>query len=120
MSSITINQKKPDNEIKQFFDTFFTDSISYPANEVDAVVGFFESRGFSESSATSVSTVLLRQAKIDNVNTFALLDTLKGFSELQLSSVVAEILNYNRPKSSVLGYKLESTEEVLETRNIKT
>lgn len=119
MSSISSVRSKNDQELKQFFDTFFTESISYPANQVDAVVGFFENRGFDESASTSIAAVLLKQAKIDNVNVFSLLDTLKGLTEVQISGIVAEILNYNRPKSSVLGYKIEQSTEYLEKRNIK-
>jgi hypothetical protein len=60
----------------------------------------------------------MQQAKIDDVNVFELLDTLKGLDELQLSSIVSEILNYNRSKVSTLGYKLKSDTEKLETRNV--
>ena len=32
---------------KKFFDQYFTESISYPSNQVDAVVGFFENKGLT-------------------------------------------------------------------------
>jgi hypothetical protein len=62
--------------------------------------------------------VLLQQAKLDNVNVFDLLDTLKGLTEVQLSAVVTEVLNYNRQKTSTLGYRQEDKSELLEARNI--
>jgi hypothetical protein len=62
--------------------------------------------------------VLLQQAKLDEVNVFQLLDTLKGLNELQLSAVVAEVLNYNRQKNSTLGFRVEDTSELLEKRNV--
>ncbi len=104
--------------VRSFFDNYFNAPISYPAEQVDAVVGFFKKRGFDDLSANSTSIVLLQQAKLDNVNVFQLLDTLKGLTEIQLSSVVAEVLNYNRQKVSVLGYKQQNSGEYLEKRNV--
>ena len=106
------------NETKEFFDQYLTQKISYPASQVDAVIGFFENRGFENTSAIAVSTALLQQAKIDNVKVFELLDTLKGLTNLQLSDIVANVLNYNREKISTLGFKVESKYEKLEKRNI--
>lgn len=105
-------------KVKQFFDRYYTQAISYPANDVDAVVGFFTKRGFDEAAAISVSVVLLQQAKIDNVKIFKLLDTLKGLTDLQISSVVAEILNYSRSKISTLGFKVDASTETSDKRNI--
>ena len=42
-------------------------------NDVDAMVGYFESRGFSKQSSISTATVLLTQAKIDGINAFTLI-----------------------------------------------
>jgi hypothetical protein len=61
---------------------------------------------------------MLNQARIENVNPFQLLDTLKGLSDVQLSQVVTEVLNVYRDKRSVLGFKLTVLEETLESRNI--
>ena len=105
-------------ETKEFFDQYFNKSISFPSNQVDAVIGFFENRGFEKTAAQSVSTVLLTQAKLDNVNVFDLIDTLKGLSKVQLSKIVATILNYNREKISTLGFKTPSDSEKIEKRNI--
>jgi hypothetical protein len=112
------NSKDSASKVKTFFDRYFTESISYPANEVDAVIGFFKKRGFDDSAAISVSVVLLQQSKIDNVKIFKLLDTLKGLSDIEISSVVAEILNYSRSKVSTLGYKIDAPVEAVDKRNI--
>ena len=105
-------------EVKEFFDKYFTDPISYSATQVDSVVGFFLKRGFQENSATGVATVLLQQAKIDNVNVYTLLDTLKGLTDVQISGLVGEIVNYNRSKVSVIGFKTTDTVNRQESRNI--
>lgn len=107
-----------DKKVTEVFDNYFNKKLSFPSNEVDAVVAFFEKRGFEKSAAIATSTSLLNQAKIDGVRVFTLLDTLKGFNEVQLSAVVAEILNYSRLRTSVLGYKITGSTEKLERRNI--
>jgi hypothetical protein len=105
-------------EVKEFFDQYQVQSISYPATQVDAVIGFFEKRGFDKTSAISVATILLQQAKLDQVNVFELIDTLQGLNKTQLSNIVATILNYNRQKISTLGFRVENAAETAEKRNI--
>jgi hypothetical protein len=111
-------KRASDNDVRQFFDKYFTKSINYPTNEVNAVISFFEKRGFDKEAAISVASVLLLQAKIDNVKIFKVLDTLEGLDEVKLSAVVAEVLNYNRSKTSSVGYKRQDTVDKLERRNI--
>lgn len=117
--SKTVVYQDSANETKQFFDRYFVESVSYPSNQVDAVVGFFKKRGFDEVAASSVSAVLLQQAKIDNVNVFKLLDTLKGLENRQLSAVIAQILNANRSNISTIGYRSAPPQSPIETRNIR-
>ena len=105
-------------EVKEFFNQYLTEKISYPANDVDAVRGFFENRGFEKASAIAVSTALLQQAKLDNIKVFELIDTLQGLNKTQLSDIVANVLNYSREKISTLGFKVESKYEKFEKRNI--
>jgi len=68
-----------------------------------AMIGFFESRGFDNSSSESIATILYAQARKDGYKPLQILDTLKGFNKVELSALVSEILNYNRYKSSNLG-----------------
>ena len=120
MSSLP--KEAPDNHsdkgVTKFFDNYFSKELSFPSNQVDAVVTFFTKRGFDKTSAISVATTLLQQAKIDNVKIFQLLDTLTGLNEIQLSSIVTEVLNYNRPKTSTLGFKRTESADKIEKRNI--
>ena len=107
------------DEIKAFFDRYFQNEVTFPAAQIDAVVGFFLKRGFDEIAARSTSIVLLTQAKIEGVNPFSIIDTLKGVSDVQLSQVVTEILNTYREKTSALGYKIVNDDETTESRNIR-
>jgi len=111
-------ENRSDSDVKQFFNTYFTKQLEFPSNQIDAVVGFFENRGFEKTAAVSTAIVLLEQSKLDDIKVFQLLDTLKGLTELQLSSVVTEILNYKRPRSSSLGFKTSIQNNTLESRNV--
>jgi hypothetical protein len=118
ISNATITNNDSAQPVKTFFDKYFTNPISFPAGEVDAVVGFFEKRKFEKIAAINVATILLTQARLDNVKIFLLLDTLKGLTDLQLSNVVTEILNVNRSKISTLGFKVTNNQNQFEKRNI--
>ena len=116
---VTPAKKGSDSDVKNFFNQYFTEKLSFPSNDVDAVIGFFESRDFERTAAISVATALLEQAKIDDVKVFKLLDTLKGLDNVQLSVVVGEVLNFNRSKTSTLGFKRDSNVSKLEQRNVE-
>jgi hypothetical protein len=107
------------SEVKSFFNRYFTEPLTFPSSQIDAVVGFFMKRGFSEQSAKSTGIVLMSQAKLENINIFQLLDTLKNLNSAQLSSVVTQVMNSSREKISILGYKILAVEETAESRNIK-
>ena len=80
------NVANNDKKVTDFFDKYYTKSISFPTNDVNAVVGYLEKRGFSSEAARATTTVLLTQAKLDENPVCQLLDTLKGLSETQLSN----------------------------------
>lgn len=69
-----------------------------------AAVGFFTSRGFDDTAAEMISEVIIMQAKQDGYNPMKILDTLRGLEDVDISGLVAEVLNYNRFKTSSLGY----------------
>ncbi len=69
-----------------------------------AITGFFSSRGFGNVAAELLAETIAYQAKVDGYNAMQILDTMKGLTNVEISSIVAEILNYTRYKSSSLGY----------------
>ena len=117
LSSLKTNQDSAENT-KLLFNNFFGSEVSYPSVEVDAVVGFFEKRGFGKSSAYSVASVILQKAKQDKVKVFELLDTLKYLDKVKLSNLVLVILNSNRSNVSKIGYRQQLTDNFIEARNI--
>lgn len=110
--------KRSDEDIRLFFDRYYTKPINFSDNDLNSIVGFFESKGFDKSSAVAVGITLLNQAKIDGIKIHKLLDTLNGYQDLQLSAVVAEVLNYNRKRTSAVGFKRTVVQNKLEKRNI--
>ena len=111
-------EKDSADPVKRYFNTYYQKQLAYPSNEVDAVIGFLESKGFDTPAAQSTGAILMQQAKLDNVKVFELLDTLKSLDKLQLSFTVANILNFNRQKISTLGFRVENTNTPVEARNI--
>lgn len=105
-------------DVKEFFDKFYVHKVSFPSNQIDAAVGFFLKNGFDLESARSTSIVLLNQARADNVNVFELIDTLKTLTDVELSQVVAQVLNAYREKISLLGYRISPLVDEYESRNI--
>ena len=106
------------DKVNRYFSTYFGYQLEFPSNDVDAVIGFLENKGFDKVAAQSTGSVLLQQAKIDGIKVFELLDTLKGLEKIQLSFTVAQILNFNRQKISTLGFRVQEKQSPLESRNI--
>lgn len=94
---------------KLFFDTYGQKPLEFNAAEVDAAIAFFTSFGFDNDAALTISSVLLKQAKLEGLSVFNILDTIKKFDSLQISALVSEILNNNRSPTSTLGYKISNT-----------
>ena len=106
------------DEVNRYFSTYFGYQLEFPSNDVDAVIGFLENKGFDKVAAQSTGSVLLQQAKIDGIKVFEILDTLKTMDKIQLSYAVAQVLNFNRQKISTLGFRVKDETSPLESRNI--
>ena len=94
---------KSDNSTVSGFNNYNQQPIEIDPTTFAAVRGFFTNKDFSESSSELISTILITQSKQDGYNPMEILDTLKNLNDIELSGLVAEILNYNRFKTSNLG-----------------
>jgi hypothetical protein len=92
------------NKTVQAFDSYMTLPVEINSTVLAAMKGFFTSQNFGEVAAESIAVTIIRQAKQDGYNPMQILDTLAELDSVQLSGLVSEILNYNRFKSSSLGY----------------
>ena len=102
---------------KLFFDNYGEIALEFSANDVNSATSFFQKRGFEKDAALVVATVILKQAKLDNVPVYKILDTLGKAKDLNLSQLVGEILNNNRSATSTLGFRTSNV-KVYQTRNI--
>ena len=105
-------------ETLKVFDAYSTAPLNIDSATFDAMVGFFVSRGFGEDSARSMSYVIIKQAILDNYKPLQLIETLKGLSDVEISGLITEILNYNRFKTSSLGIASPFTPSAEVLRNI--
>ena len=122
LSNLGISKATGNQATIQFLSGIGEDKIELNAGEYDAAVAFFEQRDYDRQAAESIAYVLMRQAKIDEVSVFKILDTLKArvsVDPITLNNLVGEILNLNRFKTSILGYKSAGPENTLAKRNIK-
>lgn len=103
---------------KLFFDIYGQAPREFSATDVDASVAFFTEKGFSDEAARSTAMAILMQAKDGSIPVFQLLDTLKGFTSIEISEVTARILNASRQSSSIIGFKSPSVVSKHIARNI--
>ena len=112
MNTINLPVSTDTTDVKQFFDKFFVNQISFPSNQIDAVVGFFLKHGFDVESSRSVGIVLLNQARADNVNVFELIEQHKEMPTIikkkTTKKVVKAKLEEDKPKVN-----LEANPEVI-------
>jgi len=101
-SEVKKERSSSDKTIK-FFDAYNKAPLEFKASDSDAFIGFFKKRGMDDEAARTTSFIILRQAKLDNVNPLTYLDQIKNFTDVQLSDLIGEVLNNNRVKTSTLG-----------------
>lgn len=92
------------NGTVQSFNSYYTAPTEIDAGTLNAMTGFFESRGFDITTSNAISSIIIQQAQTDGYNPMTVLDGLVGLDGLEISELATQILNYNRFKSSFLGY----------------
>jgi hypothetical protein len=88
----------------QTFNSYYSAPIELNSTTLAAMTAYFTSRNFGEVAAESIATTIMIQSKQDGYNPMQILDTMRGLTDVELSGLVSEILNYNRFKTSSLGY----------------
>ena len=104
--------------IKELTENQYVDPFSFNVGEYDSAIAFFVKRGFDRNPAEQLAYIMLRQAKIDDVNTQEVLDKLGTASPIQLSEIVQMILNASRYRSSRLGSRETKKSKDIISRNI--
>lgn len=102
----------------QIFNNYYKEPIALNNSELTAMTGYFEKRGFETVAAESAAAIILTQAAQDGYNGMQVMDTLSGLTSVEISGLVAEIMNFNRVKSSLLG-TVQNIQPIVDiTRNI--
>lgn len=117
LSNLPVEKPQYESTI-QAFDAYYSRPLELDANVYAAMKGYFTNRGFEDVAAESITIIIMKQAKADNYKPMQILDTLKGLNDSELSALVAEILNYNRLKTSSLGVAQPFTPNFEVSRNI--
>ena len=99
-------------------DRYYSQPFELHAGTFNLMKGFFESRNFDKTSAEQLSVTIMKQAKLDGYNPLFVLDSLRDLDEVALNSTISEIINYNRFKTSFLGYSTGFTSFAPVSRNI--
>jgi hypothetical protein len=98
------NNNSNNGSVLQAVANYYSAPIQMDANVLTAVISFFTQRGFDITAAQALATVIISQARQDNLNPLQIVDTMKGLTNIEISALVAEIINYTRFKTSFLGY----------------
>jgi len=102
----------------RIFGDYFDKSVTVDSAEYDAMIAFFTGKDYDQQSAETIAYVIARQAKIDQVSGFSILDQLTNTDPQELTDIVAEILNLYRFKSSLIGKKTTNETPDVISRNI--
>lgn len=94
------------NSTRDTINNFYSVDLPIDAGTFEAIKGFFEHNGFSKVSSETVAYIILYQAYIDGYNPMQVLENIQGLNGVQLNALVTEILNFNRFKTSFLGFNV--------------
>jgi hypothetical protein len=94
------------NSTRDTINNFYSVDLPIDAGTFEAIKGFFEHHGFSKVSSDTIAYVILYQAYIDGYNPMQVLENIQGLNGVQLNALVTEILNFNRFKTSFLGFNV--------------
>jgi hypothetical protein len=101
-----------------YFNNYNTTPLEFSSNEIDQIVGFFTSNGFSKESADLISSIFLEESKKTNLSVLSLLNSLKTQQGLDINESIALILNKYRSSTSRLGFKSNSDLPISIKRNL--
>lgn len=97
-----------------------TTSLAINSNEFDALVGYFKKRGFEDIPSREISGILIQKATNDNIPVFRLVDTLKGLNPIELNTIITQVINADRPRSSTVGFNQDIKTDNFDLRNIES
>ena len=107
------------NATVQAFDAYYSKPLELDATIYTAMKSFFTSKGFEENAADNIAVLIIKESKINGLTPMKVVDSLRGFDTVEISTLVNEIINYNRFKTSFLGYATSFSTNPIISRNIQ-
>ena len=109
MTNIYTNNANTNNSAKNtldFFENYNKQQINLKSSDIDQFQSLLIKKGMQELAARETTTLILKQCNIDEVDPQTIYTQLKETPNMELTDILGEILNINRPVSSTLGTKL--------------
>lgn len=92
------------DKTKDYINNYGRPLAEYSSNDIDQVIAFFESNGFTRESAQLISEIFLQEAKKNRTTPLSYLDSLKTKEGVNLNTAVALLINQYRSPTSKLGF----------------
>ena len=109
MTNIYSNNANTNDSAKNtldFFENYNKQQINLKSSDIDQFQSLLVKKGMQELAARETTTLILKQCNIDEVDPQTIYSQLKETPNMELTDLLGEILNINRPVSSTLGTKL--------------
>lgn len=100
------NTKDSAKNTLDFFENYNKQQINLKSSDIDQFQSLLVKKGMQELAARETTTLILKQCNIDEVDPQTIYTQLKETPNMELTDLLGEILNINRPVSSTLGTKL--------------
>jgi len=118
LTNIPYGNIKSSDATVQAFNNYFANPIELHSGTLNAITGFFTARGFEQNAAQTIAVIIMIQSKKDRLNPMSVLDTLGGYDAVEISAFATTLLNYNRYKTSFLGFSLAFSPKDVAARNV--
>ena len=96
-----------DQRVQDYFNNYFTNTISMTDNEFEAAKAFFVSRTSNTDAAAALTAATIQAANELNVPILDILGEFENASDLK--SAIPTFLNLSRSNTSLLGYEQNIT-----------
>lgn len=97
----------------------YGNAMSFPVDEISAVMSFFEQAGYDTQTASNITIILLGESRNTGTNVFELVESLKALDPSKMTSVIAQLLNNSRNGTSVIGYRTQNDTSLQASRAVR-
>ena len=109
------------NKTGEFFDVYNTSRTDtvVPANEFDAVRGFFMRKtNDNETVSEGLTDTVMQIANLHNVSPMDIITEFEEYAVTEIQQSLVSLINQTRANTSILGFNKNKTPSVPAARNI--